>query len=194
MSVKKKHLSPCPFASAKKSSKRKRGSNSFNKDGSDVLLAVSDWGSCFEQEKLIALDKEDQNWWENKTVSASWAQIEGKGKDQPKVGQSNNCCRWSPARKSLEISFLLVLSRRCDSVGEYFCKIRAWFMLDRVLSKRGLPVKECVFLLALSPFQVGTSWSISACVCPSLVYAKAFPLSQHLSSWEGMWIQISLGF
>ena len=37
--------------------------------------------------------------------------------------------RRSPARKSLEISFLSVLSRRCDFVGECFCKIRASFML-----------------------------------------------------------------
>ena len=55
---------------------------SFNKDRADVL-AASDRGSYFEQEKLISLDKEEQNWGENKTVSASTAKIEGKDKDEP---------------------------------------------------------------------------------------------------------------
>ena len=51
---KKKRKSPFPFASAKKPSKRKKGSNSFDKNRADVLVA-SDRGSYFEQEKLIAL-------------------------------------------------------------------------------------------------------------------------------------------
>ena len=51
MSSKKKRKSPCPFASAKKPSKRKKGSISFH------VLAASDQGSCFKQEKLIALDE-----------------------------------------------------------------------------------------------------------------------------------------
>ena len=60
MSSKKKRKSPCPFASAKKPSKRKKGSNSFDKDRADVL-AASDRGSHFEQEKLAdALDEEEQ--------------------------------------------------------------------------------------------------------------------------------------
>ena len=82
MSSKKKRKSPCPFASAKKPSKRKKGLNSFDKDQADVL-AASDRGSYFKQEKLIALDKEEQNRWENETISARWAKIEGKGKDEP---------------------------------------------------------------------------------------------------------------
>ena len=52
----------------------------------------------------------------------------------------------SPAtacKKSREISLLPVLSRRCDFVGECSRKIRPWLILDRVLSKRALPVEEC---------------------------------------------------
>ena len=40
MSLRKKHKSPCPFASAKKPSKRKKGLNSFDKDWADVLAAT----------------------------------------------------------------------------------------------------------------------------------------------------------
>ena len=46
------------------------------------MLAASDRSSFFEQEKLIALDEEEQNRWEDETVSASRAKIEGKGKDE----------------------------------------------------------------------------------------------------------------
>ena len=59
MSSKKKRQRPCPFASAKKPSKRKKGLNSFDKDQADVL-AASERGSYFEQDKLIALDEEEQ--------------------------------------------------------------------------------------------------------------------------------------
>ena len=100
-------------------------------------------------------------------------------KSRGKVGRSINYCRRSPARISLN-SFLSVLSRRYDFVGESFCKIRASFMLDRVLSKRGLPVEDClsriacrglcIFLiicsLALWPFEAVTSCSISTRVRP----------------------------
>ena len=75
MSSKRKRKSPCPFASAKKPSKRKKGSNSFDKDRADVL-AASDRGSYFEQEKLIAQDVENRR--EDEMVSASRAKIEGK--------------------------------------------------------------------------------------------------------------------
>ena len=76
MSSKKKR-SPCPFASAKKPSKRKKVSKSFDKDRADVL------GSYFEQEKLISQDEKEQRRWENETVSASRSKIEDKGKDEP---------------------------------------------------------------------------------------------------------------
>ena len=75
MFSKKKSKSPCPFASAKKPSKRKTLSNSFDKDRADVL-AASDRGSYFEQEKLIALDEEEQSQWENENISASRSKIE----------------------------------------------------------------------------------------------------------------------
>jgi hypothetical protein len=82
MSSKKKRKSPCPFASAKKPSKRKKSSSSFDKDRADVL-AASDRGSYFEQEELIALDEGEQSRWENDTVSASRSKIEDKDKDEP---------------------------------------------------------------------------------------------------------------
>ena len=69
MLSKKQCKSSCPFASAEKPSKRKKGSNSLYKDRASVL-AASDWDSYFEQEKLIALE-EEQNLWQNETVSAS---------------------------------------------------------------------------------------------------------------------------
>ena len=78
----KKKRSPCPFASAKKPSKRKKVSKSFDKDRADVL-AASDRGSYFELEKLISQDEEEQSRWENETVSASRSKIEDKGKDEP---------------------------------------------------------------------------------------------------------------
>ena len=81
MSSKKKQRL-CPFASAKKPSKRKKVSKSFDKDRADVL-AASDRGSYFEQAKLISQDEDEQSRWENKTVSASRSKIEDKGKDEP---------------------------------------------------------------------------------------------------------------
>ena len=39
--------------------------------------------SYFEQEKLIALDEEEQSRWDNETVSARRSKIEDKGKDEP---------------------------------------------------------------------------------------------------------------
>jgi len=68
MSSKKKRKSSCPFASVKKPSKGKKGSNLFDKDRAD-LLAASDRGSSFELEKLIAVDEEEQNRWKNETDS-----------------------------------------------------------------------------------------------------------------------------
>ena len=53
---KKKCKTPCPSASAKKPSKRKKGSISFHKDQANVSVA-SDRGACFDQEKLIVLDE-----------------------------------------------------------------------------------------------------------------------------------------
>ena len=108
MSSKNKR-SPCPFASAKKPSKRKKLSKSFDKDRADIL-AASDRVSYFEQEKLISQDEEERSRWENETVSASRSKIEDKGKDEPAEPDSQeswqkNCCRQSLARKSREISY-----------------------------------------------------------------------------------------
>jgi len=69
----KKRKRFCRFASAKKPSKRKKGSNSFDKDRAD-LLAASDRGSYFEQGKLIAVDEEEQNRW---NISISGKQTYG---------------------------------------------------------------------------------------------------------------------
>ena len=79
--------------------------------------------------------------------SSSRSKIEDKGKDEPadldsQESWSNNCCRQSLARKSCEISFLPVFSRGCDFVGECFHKLRALFILDRVLRKQALPLEE----------------------------------------------------
>lgn len=57
---KNKNILECPFARAKNPLKRKKPSNSFDKDQTDVLAAI-DRGSYFEQEKLIALDKEEKS-------------------------------------------------------------------------------------------------------------------------------------
>ena len=81
----------------KKPSKRKKGSNSFDKDGADEL-AASDRGSFFEWEKLIALDEEEQNRWEDETVSASRAKIEGKGKDESAEPDSQESLQKLPGR------------------------------------------------------------------------------------------------
>ena len=70
------------YISSRKPSKRKKLSNSFDKNRADVL-AASDRGSHVEQEKLIALDEEKQSRWENETVSSSWSKIEDEGKDEP---------------------------------------------------------------------------------------------------------------
>jgi len=57
MSSKKRKRS-CPFASAKKAPQRKKsGEKGFYQNWADAL-AASDKGSCFEQEKLLALDEE----------------------------------------------------------------------------------------------------------------------------------------
>jgi len=52
------------------------------------VLAASDQGSYFVQEKLIALDKKEQGRWENQTISASRSKIEDKGKDEPEEPDS----------------------------------------------------------------------------------------------------------
>ena len=47
------------------------------------MLAASDQRSHVEQEKLIALDEEEQSRWENEIVGSSLLKIEDNGKDEP---------------------------------------------------------------------------------------------------------------
>ena len=52
------------------------------------MLAASDRGSHVEQEKLIALDEEEQSRWENEIVSSSPSKIEDNSKDEPAESDS----------------------------------------------------------------------------------------------------------
>ena len=85
---------------------------------------------------------------ENENVSSSRSKIEGKGKDEPEETDSQESLQQLGGQtifagnRLQEIPFLPVLSRGCDSVGECFRKVRAWFILDRVLSKLALPLEE----------------------------------------------------
>ena len=78
MSLKKKR-SPCPFANAKKLSKRKKVSKSFDKDQADVL-AASDQGSYFEQEKLISQNKEEQSHGRTRLLALAGRKLKTKAK------------------------------------------------------------------------------------------------------------------
>ena len=69
------------FCKCEETLKRKKLSN-FDKNRADVL-AASDRGSYFDQEKLFALDEEEQSQWKNKTTSANRSKIEDKGKAEP---------------------------------------------------------------------------------------------------------------
>ena len=127
MSLKKKRKSSCPFASANRADVLATIIVIKNKiDGRTIPFVLA--GRKLKAKAMTNLTNP-----QNRTH-----------KSRGKVGRSINYCRRSPARKSLN-SFLSVLSRRYDFVGESFCKIRASFMLDRVLSKRGLPVEDCAF-------------------------------------------------
>ena len=135
MSSKKKRKSPCPFASAKKPSKRKKGSHSFDKDRADEL-AASDRGSYFEQEKLIALDEEEQNRWENETVSASRAKIEGKeSKDEPAEPDSQES--WQKLAGRTIVAGDRLQENLLKSVSCRFCHADVT-LLENVSAKSGL--------------------------------------------------------
>ena len=123
MSLKKKRKSSCPFASANRADVLATIVIKNKIDGRTIPFVLAG-------RKLKAKAMTNP---QNRTH-----------KSRGKVGRSINYCRRSPARISLN-SFLSVLSRRYDFVGESFCKIRASFMLDRVLSKRELPVEDCAF-------------------------------------------------
>ena len=126
MSLKKKRKSSCPFASANRADVLATIVIKNKIDGRMIPFVLA--GRKLKAKAMTNLTNP-----QNRTH-----------KSRGKVGRLINYCRRSPARISLN-SFLSVLSRRYDFVGESFCKIRASFMLDRVLSKRGLPVEDCAF-------------------------------------------------
>ena len=149
MSLKKKRKSPCPFASSKKPSKRKKlRIPAFNKNQSDVL-AASDQGSYVEQEKLIALDKEEQSRWNNETIAASCrSKIKDKGKDKPAEPDSQESWQKLAGRTTVTSNHLQ--ENPVKSVSCRFCHadvtllenasanlglVHGSFILDRVLSK-----------------------------------------------------------
>ena len=126
MSLKKKRKSSCPFVSANRADVLATIVIKNKIDGRTIPFMLA--GRKLKAKVMTNLTNP-----QNRTH-----------KSRGKVGRSINYCRRSPARKSLN-SFLSVLSRRYDFVGKSFCKIRASFMLDRVLSKLGLPVEDCAF-------------------------------------------------
>ena len=62
----------------------------------------------------------------------------------PSKKKRKSSCPFASANRA-DVLATRVIQSICDFVGECFCKIRATFMLDRVLSKRGLPVEDCAF-------------------------------------------------
>ena len=90
------------------------------------MLAASDRGSHVEQEKLIALDEEEQSRWENEIVSSSPLKIEDNGKDEPAEPDSQESLQQLAGKKFLPNSsenFLTNLVARAAefrSCKEYF--------------------------------------------------------------------------
>ena len=170
MSLKKKRKSSCPFASANRADVLATIVIKNKIDGRTIPFVLA--GRKLKAKAMTNLTNPQSR----------------THKSRGKVGRSINYCRRSPARISLN-SFLSVLSRRYDFVGESFCKIRASFMLDRVLSKRGslsrtvhfsnhkflgaLAFRSCNFLL-----DICTRTSLKV----SLFTQTLFPCLRHLSS------------
>jgi len=104
---------------------------------------ISDRGSYFKQDKLIALDEEEQNRWENETLSASRAKIERKGKDEPAEPDSQES--WQKLAGRLQENLLKSVSCR-------FCHADVT-LLENVSARSGL----------------GSSWIVSGqnVDCPS---------------------------
>ena len=90
------------------------------------MLAASDRGSHVEQEKLIALDEEEQSRWENDIVSSSPSKIEDNGKDEPAEPDSQESLQQLAVKQFLPNSsenFLTNLVARAAefrSCKEYF--------------------------------------------------------------------------
>ena len=100
----------------------RRNGKTFDKDLAEAL-AASDKGSYFEQEKLLALEAEQQEK-ETGEVSASRSKIAEKKKEEPEVeateswqklsGRTIVSCSGLTYQKPYEISVLSLLSSRCD--------------------------------------------------------------------------------
>ena len=84
------------------------------------VSCISDRGSYFEQEKLIALDKEEQSWWENKTVSVSWLKIEDKGKDEPAEPDSQEF--WQKLASQTIVAGNCLQENLVKSISCWFCQ------------------------------------------------------------------------
>ena len=119
MSSKKKRKSPCSFASSKKPSEQ-----SF-----EFIRYIVRAGRKLKTKAKTNLQTRTHKSHGRTIVAGNRL-------------QENLVNRQSLARKSREISFLPVLSRGCDFVGECFRKLWAWFILDRVLWKQALPLEE----------------------------------------------------
>ena len=102
------------------------------------MLAASDRGSYFEQEKLIALDEEEQNRWENETVSVSRANIEGKGKEsKDKPAEPDSQESWQKLAGRTIVAGDRLQENLLKSVSCQFCHADVTF-LDNVSARSGL--------------------------------------------------------
>ena len=99
------------------------------------MLAASDRGSFFEQEELIALDEEKQNRWEDETVSASRAKIEGKGKDESAEPDSQES--WQKLAGRTIVAGDRLQENLLKSVSCRFCHADVT-LLENVSSRSGL--------------------------------------------------------
>ena len=98
------------------------------------MLAASDRGSYFEQEKLIALDEEEQNRLENETVSASRAKIEGKGIDESAEPDSQESWQKLAGRT------IVAVDRRQENLLKSVCRFchADVVLLENVSARSGL--------------------------------------------------------
>ena len=106
MPAKKKRKSSCPFAGVNRT---------------DVLET-----NCSDQE---------QNRWENDTVSASWAQTEGKGKDEPAEPDSQES--WQKLADQTTIAGICLQENLLKSVSCQFCHTHVT-LLENVSERSGL--------------------------------------------------------
>ena len=137
--------------------------------------------------------RQEQNQWENDTVSASWAKIEGKGKDEPAEPDSQESCQKLAGQTTVpgdrlqenllksvscrfchaHVTLLENVSARSGLVYVGLCPVQ------RGISHRGMCISLILSSLALSPFEVVLDRCLHAYVPGflSLVYADAVSLS-----------------